>query len=357
MSKHSGHLSRVFEERKYFIEFLMIVVGLGIGLEILASGIIEIFGITPIQSILIGIGITLIGIVFIARRLLSHRILKKEIKGVIFYRNKDMEILNTYPYDFCSSIHYYFDSLFNENEAILRLWERENLNFPNNDFREMKFDHYGYSLFIKAVQYYLIQKISTHLVDYFWTHKVNEKKLVKLYRENISEILVKNEFLELFSKPINLRPQFEEEDFNEDLVSHYWEGLMYEKFELSLPKGSKIIIEDKGKLIVKTPRFELEFTVAFGGSGFGSHSEIKKHYFGFKKTSKIVSYDIIINISVRFNRIFLFTRSGWLYYNWIDSLIDWLEKEISFDSFYEEINWKTISTLLHIEEMNKERSK
>ncbi|MCB0475626.1 MAG: hypothetical protein KDC69_08115 [Flavobacteriaceae bacterium] len=349
MKTNTNHLSRIFEEREYFVEFLIIIIGLGIGLEIFANGIIEFFEISPLYSIFSGTLITIIGVTYIARRLMVHKVLRKDIEGIIFYREEEEKILDTYPYSFCSSLHYCFDSLFNENEAIKRRWEKENLHFGEDNFQNKKFKHYGYSLLIKATQYFLINEISTHLIDYFEKRKLNEKKLINLKREDIPQILFKNEFLELFSKPMNLRPKFEDDEFDDSVVSHYGDGIMYEKFEFTLPQKSNIQIKDDDKLIINTPRFEIEIKTIFEGhGGYDMYSEILKHYFGFKKAKKIVSYNIGFEITVRFNTIALFTKSGWMYYNWVDSLLDWLKDEISFESFCESINWRTINTILRV---------
>lgn len=356
MSKLNNHLGKVFEERKYFSEFLVIIVGLGIGLEILANGILEFFKINPLFSIISGLFITILGVIFIAKRLLSQKVLKKEIEGIIFYKPEEKKILDTYPYNFCSSIHYYFESLFNENKAIRKKWEKENLDFIDSNFQEKRFNHYGYSLLVKATQYFLIDSISTHLIDYFESKDLNGKKLINLEREDVPEILIKNEFLELISKPMNLRPKFGDEDFDQSVINQYGDGVMYEKFEITLPIKSKILLKEKDTLVINTPRFELELKTIFEGTGgFEMHSEILKYYFGFQDAKKIVSYNIRFEISVRFNSISLFTKSGWLYYNWIDSLLDSLNEEISFESFCESINWKTISTFLQVKKIEAKR--
>lgn len=357
MKNTTNHLSKVFEERKYFTEFLVIIIGLGIGLEILANGIIEYFRISPLFSIVFGSIFTIFGAIFVAKRLLAHRILKKNIQGVIFYREKDLRILDPYPYDFGSSIYSYFYFLFNENEAIKRRWEKENLNFLESDFQDKRFNHYGYCLLVNASQYYLIQKISTHLTDYFASLDLKEKKLINLKREDIPEILFKNEFLEIFSKPMNLRPKFEDEDYDESIISAFDNEVMFEKFEITLPKKSSLHIKDKDKLIIKTPRFEMEIKTIFeGDGGYDSHSEILKYYFGIKKTKKVIGYNIKFEVIVKFKALPLFTKRGWLYYNWIDSLLDWLNEEISFESFSESINWKTISTIMQVEKIKKKRN-
>ncbi len=353
--KNPNHLSKVFQERKYFIEFLVVIVGLGIGLEIFANGIIEYYEINPFYSILLGALITAIVVMFIAKGLLAYRVLKKDIEGIIFYREKDSRTIDTYPYSFGSAIYDYFDCLFNENSAIKRKWEKENISFNNGILQKRKDDHYGYNLVVNAVQYFLINKISVHLSDYFVNKNLDEEKLLNLTRENIPEILFKNEFLELFSKPMSLRPKFFNDEDDESVDGAYEDGLLYEKFELSLPKKSTIKVV-RERLIITTPRFELKIKTVFDGDGgYDIYSEVLQHYFGIKKAKKILSYKIRFEISVKFKTLPLFTKWGWLYYNWIDSLLHWLDEEISFDSFLESINWNTVSTIIHVNKIKKKR--
>jgi hypothetical protein len=50
----------------------------------------------------------------------------------------------------------------------------------------------------------------------------------------------------------------------------------------------------------------------------------------------------------------LFSRKDWKnYHNWVDLYIDELEKDISQDTFFNFINWKTAHTIIQCFKINK----
>lgn len=114
---------------------------------------------------------------------------------------------------------------------------------------------------------------------------------------------------------------------------------------------AKITIQNENTLVIKTPRFRVEFQVIFGSMGHTSHERLLEYFFGYEKTEKLLSYDIEIIVNARFNAFGLITKSDWAYYEWIDSLIQELEESISIKSFYKQINWSTVDSIIKVEEM------
>ena len=88
---------------------------------------------------------------FIAKRLVTHKIFKKDIEGVIFYREKETEILNVYPYDFVVRYILILTPYLMKMKQLKGGGKKENLHFLKSDFQDKKFDHYGYTLLIRAL--------------------------------------------------------------------------------------------------------------------------------------------------------------------------------------------------------------
>lgn len=63
-------------------------------------------------------------------------------------------------------------------------------------------------LLAEAVEYLVLDKISTHLTDYFNEESFAEQNLKVYRREDVPDILLRNRFLETFSRPTEQRPAF-----------------------------------------------------------------------------------------------------------------------------------------------------
>jgi len=183
----------------------------------------------------------------------------------------------------------------------------------------------------------------------------SKDNLTTFERKNIPQILFENIFLELFSKPMEQRPAFVDNTLKdkknksyEKVIAFYKDGFMFDDFELTLPKGSKIKREKINEIKIETPRIDLTFKIDFRGFNTVLPIDFKQYYLGIDERKEITYYSINIYCDINFKLKTFITSSGWAYYTWIDTFIEELDKGISQKRFLEKINWKTASTMIRV---------
>lgn len=113
---------------------------------------------------------------------------------------------------------------------------------------------------------------------------------------------------------------------------------IFHDFEMILPRNVHIDRGSRGAISIFSRRMEIFIQISFDGyssvtpRGFSIY--MKKSYFDIK------TYQCEIDLSVRFSVWSLLTFAGWQYFGWIDSFIEYFDREFYFDTFIESIGWE-----------------
>ena len=132
---------------------------------------------------------------------------------------------------------------------------------------------------------------------------------------------------------------------NEVIYCHGKNKSIYNRFELVLPRKSKVERCDSNNLVVKTPRFEMKIKSVFSGVNTVLPYRFPELYMNKNRLS-IDAYKIEFEIDIKFKMFALFTRKGWIYYDWLDSYLSQIEDEFSFEVFKKDIGWVHNSALM-----------
>jgi len=244
-----------------------------------------------------------------------------------------------------------------ENKDLEHIWNNDSLKLQD----ELKTpEPRAMDIIREALEYFLLDKLSTHLTSYFRYPSEKNKNISVLEREDIPIILLSNRFLELFSKSIKDRAAFDGvKDEIKDEEEWYIldaDGGSYRKFLLTLPYKSKVNRTDEGEIEIKTHKFNISMKVNFDGcndvlpDGFGEHY-LSIH--GFEDYLANVVYQVEFKFYIKFRIISLFSSLGWKDYNWIDSFLDLMDKCVTKESFFYNIKWATAATLIKCLSKNK----
>ena len=361
MTRHKVFSSLVNNKKDNY-SLIMTSVLVAVGVNLLSTGIVDIFGFQYSEIIFIVLGI-LLSLGVIAWNALSKlRALNQttKFKGFVIYDEDNHKIVDVPEYEISTDMAKYQQCASSENKAFEKLWNKDSIS-PFRAF-DNKFDKkmsdsttQSGTLFIELLEYCLIEKLSLHLSDYF--NDVDDKLKVQEFQKNdIPQVLLSNRFLKLFSEDMINREIFtcradgyEEDVDNRHVVCAYnFSGGYYHKFDLILPKNSRVTRKGKNEIVIDTPILTLTLTSSFDGFNTVLRSGFNEYYMGFTRHQRasLNDYQFNVEVSVTFKLRSLFLKERTIYYSWIDSFLDTLGEYMGKDRFFERINWDTAYTLI-----------
>ena len=366
----------VVKLRTSVIEFLGTAIILALGINIFSSGLGLWLNLTTTSLLLIGAGLCFTGLAAFLIRLgpTTRRVMEYE-GFVVFDPKEDNKIIPIKRYEFGEALSASMVALCTENKAIGRIWSASDLQVALDERSA------AHQIVIEAIEYYAINKLSVLLTDYFnySQNGIEADKLVVYEREDVPRILLKNRFLEMFSRPMEEREAFMEEDTTESDKRHELaedhepaaltggstrkvdfelnmtesggrvvmqfgpNGEIFEFFELTLPTDTVIDRSADRTLEIKNPHFTLKIGSSFQGYGANLPTDFEHYYLG-RHYMSVRRLHCGLKIEVNFKLRAFLTGSGRQYHQWIDRFIEEVESGFSFSRFLEDVSWEAAHT-------------
>jgi hypothetical protein len=205
-------------------------------------------------------------------------------------------------------------------------------------------------LICEAIEYYVLNELSMHLTGYFNDKKFKKENLKEFERNDVPEVLLRNRFMELFSKPMEERPHFVDQSFEKkaygETVLAFSGGALFEKFQLVLPERSIVRRLEENKIQIETARFFIDIVVDFKGINTYVSRSFEEYYLSLGNWQDINAFMIHVDIQVSFKFGRLLSRTGWEYYQWVDSFLEKMDKSLSKDTFFKTIGWNLAVTVI-----------
>ncbi len=345
-------IKKLLKERIGLFELIVIAIIIGLSIELISNGLNSILDSENWKGILYGAVLLLIGFSYFIFKIIKLKSSKRSFKGFIIFDPKKNNILHIPRYNYSKELSEDISCAFNENKALKKLWNAEPLDsrFKRDKKGNIKSEKpKSFSLIIQATEYFIIKELSMHLSSYFNRNRHDEKKLQEISRKDIPSVLLENQFLELFSKPMEQRDAFVDDTLTPDdsegtIVASYREGYKFEHFDLVLPKKTKILKPKENELLIETSRLKIKISIDFDGMGEVLPFSFNEYYLNLDNRRDFHEFEIKINVSVNFKLKGYLTRNGWEYFEWVDSFIKVLEKRFSKKIFFKKINWDTMSS-------------
>lgn len=348
----------LLHHRGAFLELVIAALVLAFGVNLLASGIVSEFGLQARSQLLIAVLTIILAIALFARKVFAASTLEKRILGVVVYEKETNQLLRLPRYPLSESVSGYFSSLFAENSALLRHWNDEPLSkqfdFDTRLGTVKKRRPQSALLLQEAVEYFVLDKLSTHLTDYFNKREIKGGALIELGREDVPSVLFKNRFLEAFSRPMAERPAFVDhasrsERPEGEVVAAFGPGnVRFDRFDLVLPKKSVVSRESTGAVRIETPRLTLKIEAVFEGFNSLLPPSLVRFVLGRQDWDELSVFQLEIIVSAKFRTLGLFTRSGWEYHIWVDSFLKSLTKSASKKRFLRRISWQAAQSVSEV---------
>lgn len=358
-------IDQITSSRSAFLEVLVATIVLAISASGIASIIFEYFKESPTYLLLFLVVVMFLSIIVLAKKIGNARSHKLNIEGYINIDPTENELINVPRYDYGEDLFRYLKGAFKENPALRSQWDKEPLGSGfdidiQNQTAKKKIT--GAAKLIKeATEYYVLDKLSTHLTDYFNQEKYSKSELREYSRKDVPDILLSNRFMELFTAPMENRASFDRGDLSSwpgaVVMSQGKNGAIYHRFDLTLPAKTVVSRDKSGAIKFNTENFILTFNVNFEEFGFVSPRGFESHYLGVKDFERSSEYQINVAFEVEFKLLSLLKNNKWDYHSWLDGFLNSLESKMSANVFFEQIQWSLAHTIIHCGEVSKRPNK
>lgn len=365
-NQQTEFLQNILNNKKNLIELVAAAIAIGLGVNFIASSLFDFFDFKNknLTFLLIGILLTLIGFIYYLNKFFGRKKFSKNINGFFILDKKNAKIIDIDNYDYANKLANNLKYAFTEDAALRNTWKK--IDFDDIFKKNRQF----LKIINEASEYYLLEKLSTHLSVYFNDSKFNNDELTEYERNDIPDVLLKNRFLELFSKPMEQRESFisDEEidgvfEYKRNgkkksvgkIVSSFRNGVMYSHFDLKLPKNSKLKRNSDNSISLITERFTINLKTIISGLNTYIPSEYEEHYLGLSYSSDLSAFISTYEIEVNFHMRSIFKTNSWQYYEWIDSFINQIENDISQKHYFKEkIEWEKTYPIIKMLKEKKE---
>ena len=378
-------VKRVLQSRRNLFQLLVVAVILAIGVNLTSSWFAREFDNTPWAIGVVGLLLVVIAGLHFVRFLIKESYVSQEFEAALILSPQSKTHVAIDQYDFSEKFNASLRAIIVENIAFKTSWESEQVfdqikeyapaekeeekaaavsrNKSTNEAvsyftivkQEMEIEEdssYQKSIIIEIAEFCMLEFLSLHLSDYFGNTPHDEKKIETIEREHIPSLLLDNRVLSLLSTPIEDRQIFVESGLNKlhpsDGEIHTVlgsNGAVYERFNLILPRGTSITRPNPGVIQLEHRHFVLVIACRFNGFTLNLPRYFETLYID-SDSGEVDSRQLDILISAQLKSSSLALLSGWAYYQWIDSFIEYLKESVSFEAFLDRIDWQSAATII-----------
>ncbi|UCU97869.1 hypothetical protein [Acidovorax radicis] len=344
------YVTAVLEIRRNLAEILVLAFALALGINLLSSALPSELAMSSKATAVAGAALVLVSVSFLAVRLRRVAGRRLTLEGILALDEHRMPE-EVDRYELSEKLNQYFKAISVENKAIAKIWTETPLGLEVDEERRAARNSRSQAnlLVLEALEYFVLDKLTLHLSAYFDSaREVDENTVVRVERSDIPQVLLQNRFLELFSKPMEMREAFMDHlsggEYGRVVYATGADGALFDHFELVLPAKSRVSRLQSTGLSIETPRFHLAVKPEFIGTSALFPSQFEEFYLG-RQFNELSLYGVRLHIEVEFKWLSFFTSRGWDYYEWLDSFLDELATAFEFSEFLERINWEAAATV------------
>lgn len=381
MSEHKNTLAAMLAGKREFLRLVTLAIVLSFSVGVIASLVASSTVVPKIAIYLTAVLLTVTALLLLAADIRQKLTFEDKLEGVLFIDSAKNELIDVRGYELAKDLSRAMAAVKAESRAIYSEWENDPLVQkkekvkPKSPPADSGHDHQSREetsyisvvrveldenhltnqrascLLDEALQFVLLEELSTHLSTYFTSS--NSDQIAELSREDIPAFLLQNRVLNLLTTPIEQRDVFlkafpSQEKRPDGVLCSLWgsDGSMYSRFDLNLPKESKVSFLGRGALRIETKRLDLEISGRYKGSSIPVSRTFIEHYMG-RAWNEVDCRKIEVILKGRVKPLALFSNKGWEHYHWLDSFRTRLRKSVDLDAFQNEIHWSAVEPMLY----------
>jgi hypothetical protein len=256
----------------------------------------------------------IISSLFFYKFFLSNETINIKLEGIIAYEfiNNQLKPIEIYGYDFNDNFNSALESLFNENEKYIEIFNDEKSN------REAIEKNYKYdpsvlskkNIINSILEYLILEKLSVHLDDYYTKNEISGEKIIRITTKEFDSHALENRIF---------------------LENGVIQNIIKEEFEINLPKNSKITRNSDDYLEINNEIFNIIIIPDY--QGFNEFIDpILTDYKDKDQQYPFYSFDIKLRIIIK--RHVLFNDD----YGWLDSFLNEAYEYVSIEYIRKKID-------------------
>ena len=312
------------------------------------------------------VSLSLLWLVIVTFRRINTSI---HLEGAFLLDRRSNRLIRAADYAFANDVAQAVNAVLAENKAIEHAWDAEPLRSritdPKDHPKPLSPESGGYIaiarvetehiepgkstvLIREALEYVLLEALALHLEDYFNGYPDEDRFITRISRDHIPTMLLENRVLSLLTSNFEDRAPFVGKtglDGNVYVV-YGADGTMYSRFELIVPKGTKIVRLGAGAIALDNSRLHLELHAHFAGM---TNNELMHDFAEMRlnrNSRELEGLQVEIVMQYSLKRRALFWRSGWEYYQWADSFAEWLQSRFGVEQYMQRISWPAVHATL-----------
>lgn len=198
----------------------------------------------------------------------------------------------------------------------------------------------------------MAERLSTQLIDYFHRRGFDSKRLHTLGRTEIPDLVLRNRFVDLFTRPMDQRAAFlGRAEIRRDptiLFAGAPGGTFYNRMEFVVPDGGTLRRLPDERLELTTSKVKVRIGIQFDHMNASLPKGFQENYLRLSGPSagRYDAYEVIAHVEVQFTIWSLLSERGADYYRWLDSYLDDLKNQMENERFFARINWETAETVI-----------
>jgi hypothetical protein len=381
MNEHKNTLAEMLAGKREFLRLVTLATVLSFAVGVLAS-LVAASTFVPTIAIYVSAALLTAATLLLLAADIRHKLaFEDKLEGVLFIDGAKNELIDVRGYELAKDLSRAMAAVKAESRAIYSEWENDPLvqkknkaepkpgpaESEHNDKPGEETSYVGIvrvevdgdgptkkkasRLLDEALQFVLLEELSTHLSTYFTNS--NNDQIVELSREDIPAFLLQNRVLNLLTTPIEQRDVFlkafpNQKKQPDGVLYSLWgsDGSMYSRFDLNLPKNSKVSFLSRGALRIETERLDLEISGRYTGSSAVVSRTFVDHYMG-RSWDEVAYRNVEVILKGRVKPLALLSDRGWEHYHWLDSFRTRLRKSVDLNAFQNEIHWSAVEPMLY----------
>jgi hypothetical protein len=358
MDQNKDFLNVVLNNKRALAEIFLATILMSIGINILASIIIQ--QVKGDRYILfIGLDFIVLAVFFFFFPIVKNLKFRRSYDGFFVVDQSNGHLRNVYRYDYASKITRWINELRQSAPLVDQQWQRHPV--PEHfDLAGSTPEHEQASsslhLLQQATEVYVLSRITNHLHDYFHKNPDDASRLTLIPESRLPLALNKNPFLPLgITRQLMPEEEVLGEEENEDLHSQE-KAPLSSQISIAVPRGATIKWLPNRGIKISNRRLSLVSRVKLSGRPFYLPAGFQQNYMGIRQDEQVMVYAATVEFEMNFSYMSIFSSGYWKFYYWLDACMRHFEKGFVGGTFFNTIGWDKTMTLIACQNQARQQS-
>lgn len=241
-------------------------------------------------------------------------------------------------YRFNDDFNLYLKGFLSENEVFIRYLKDTTEILSDAALRFDPNKNTRLTILRSVLECVVLKQLSLHLNAYFVENEMDESQVLCLKRSDLDVNVLRNKVLDAVSKDMEDRNAFA--DFGAKIENGEItfamgpNGVIYNRINLELPPGSRLIRNEEGFLVVSTKLFDIKIIPVVDGCCTNIDSVLMPPGISHAHCPLHIWVKLVVSVK----RALISRRSNADMYAWLDSFTERLAEYITIDSLYKRMN-------------------